>query len=83
MGMVEMNFRNRSSKVSLREVKMLGKREESRMNSMVLYSKLEIVMPFPKMEEKREDPEAYGICFCFNNEGDTPGIPEFCVFHNI
>lgn len=38
MGMVEMNFRDRSSKVSLREEKGLRKREESRMSSTVLSS---------------------------------------------
>lgn len=38
MGRVEMNFRDRSSKVSLREEKVLRKREESRMSSTVLSS---------------------------------------------
>lgn len=38
VGMVETNFRDKSSKVSLREVKVLGKRGESRMSPTVLFS---------------------------------------------
>lgn len=38
VGTVKTNFRDKSSKVSLWEVKVLGKREESRMSPTVLSS---------------------------------------------